>query len=197
VSKSLDFGFGVVLILVFTVAQGGGQPSYLNIERAMQDCPNSVILKRRLPTNFTILRDLRLWSRADINLWVRHLLDGQDGILPPERRFGWRSVPQPKGRPELVVESFQPIPVDRKAIPWTAAELLYGQLMEKPPSNTQQVPNPWGGLPLARSNHIYSPYSIQQYNTLVDIHAEDELMLDLIAQVVTLERLGPIHVSIH
>jgi hypothetical protein len=162
----------------------------------MWSSPNSVILKRRLPANCPILRDLRLWTRAEINSWVRHLLDGQDSKLPAECHFGWRSVPQAKGRPEAVVEFFELRPVDRKAVPWTPAELLYGQLMENAPCDTEpRVLNPWRGVPLARTNHIYSPYSIQQYNTLVDIHVEDELMLELISEVVTLERLGPIHVS--
>jgi hypothetical protein len=37
--------------------------------------------------------------------------------------------------------------------------------------------------------------SLQQYQTLMDLHTEDELMLELISEVVSIERLGPIHVS--
>jgi hypothetical protein len=143
-----------------TVAQGGGQPSYLNIEKAMCNNPNSVILRSRLPPGCTILCDLRLWTCAEIDTWVRHLLDGQDGILPADQRFGWRSVPQPKGSPELLVHSFKPLPLDRKAVPWTHTELLYAQLIEETLSkDSTHPPNTWDGLPPVCTNHIYSPYS--------------------------------------
>jgi hypothetical protein len=88
----------------------------------------------------------------------------------------------------VVVENFQPLPLDKRSVPWTRTERLYGQLMEDAHHDDLLLPRPWHGLPMAQTNHIYSPYSLEQYNRLVDIHAEDELMLELISEVVSLER---------
>jgi hypothetical protein len=53
---------------------------------------------------------------------------------------------------------------------------------------------PWNGLPSAQMNHIYSPYTLDIYQELIEIHVEDECMLELIAEVASIERMGPRHV---
>jgi hypothetical protein len=179
----------------WSVAQGGVQLSYQSIEQRMKISPNSIIYTRRMPPGYTVLRNLCSWRREEVDAWVRHILDRQTGVISAERRFAWQSVPQPKGKAEVIVQAFQPVPVDVRCVPWTTSERLYAKLIQEQEGQSERLVNPWGGLPPARSNHIYSPYTMALYQALNELHADDDNMLQLITQVVALERLGPIHVS--
>jgi hypothetical protein len=161
----------------------------------MREDPNQVILTCRMPQGYKVLRDLRWWKRAEVNAWIKHILGGQSGVISAECRFAWRSVPQPKGHDTVIVESFRPFPVENAVIPWTRTERLYGEFMQESAQESVADVTPWSGLPCARTNHIYSPYTLEAYQNLIEIHAEDEAMLELIAEVASMEKLGPIHVG--
>lgn len=181
-------------LLKSLAAMGGTQPSYHRIAEHMKKNPGSYIELLRMPDDFPILRDLRHWVRAEIRAWTKHILDGQMGLLPPEKRFAWRIIPRPAGEPLRIVSSFCQVPVKEAHIRWTKTELLYAKKMYEDDSVAETSLVMWNGLPLARTSHIYSPYSLSLYQHLTSIHSDHESLLHLIQEVARMEQLGPIHV---
>jgi hypothetical protein len=57
-----------------SVALGGVQPSYKRIEEKMAAQPGSVISPSRLPPGITVLHNMKYWSRAETDAWIKHIL---------------------------------------------------------------------------------------------------------------------------
>lgn len=148
-----------------------------------------------MPAGHQVFRDLKHWIRAEIQAWSTHILDGQRGLIPPERRFGWRIIPRPPGEPLRVQQNFRPVPVHGAVIRWTKAELRYAEAALKSSAPASIADDVWKGLPLVRTSHIYSPYTGTLYQELIHIHQSDDMFIRLIQEAARVEQLGPPHVS--
>lgn len=173
---------------------GGTQPSYQRIGEALKRDPGSHIEQSRMPANFLGFRDLKHWTRAEIQAWSMHILDGQRGLIPPERRFGWRIIPRPRAEPPRIQKDFHLIPARGASIRWTTAELRYAELANAARISVDHPNEKWKGLPLARTSHIYSPYTGTLYQELMHTHQGDDALIGVIQEAARMEQLGPIHV---
>ncbi|KAG8697838.1 hypothetical protein FRC08_006300 [Ceratobasidium sp. 394] len=162
--------------------QGGCQLPYAKIEIDMREEPGSWIEERRMPPGVKILRDMRHWTRAELNGWLSLFIASQSGDLPPDRRFEMTQVPQKGSRPPKNIQG-QPLPhVDAWEYGWTSDELLYAQRMTShPEGNIQHEEH--HGLPPARRSHIYSPFQLDLFEALISTHAEHPGMIALIKEV--------------
>lgn len=174
---------------------GSTQPSYQRIDERLTSTPGAMIDVARMPPGVSSLKDLKHWVRATIRAWTKHLLDGQRGIIPVERRFAWRIVPRPRGEPDRVVDKFVPQLAPGVKLLWTRVELRYAEAMTAEIATPEGVTPQWNGLPLARTSHIYSPYSGVLYEGLIRLHETNDVFLGLIQNAARMEQLGPIHVS--
>jgi hypothetical protein len=173
---------------------GGTQPSYSRIAAKMEQDPGSVVEASRMPPGFPVLRDVKFWTRLELDAWLKHIVDGQKGGVPQQNRFIWRLLPRPAKEREL-----PPRPVSFKAIEghtvrWTAEELLFAarKRAEQMPRATQD--DNWKGLPPARGSHVYAPYNVDLFTALRFIHEGHQGMRELLSEAAKMEELGPIHV---
>ncbi|KAG8678538.1 hypothetical protein FRC08_017688 [Ceratobasidium sp. 394] len=172
-----------------SVAYGGRQPSYTHIAERMVQEPGSVISPERIPDGVTILRDMKHWSRAELNAWTR-LIDGtQWELLPWNRCFGWLEPPSGSAG---VIRDILTTPVAGSKINWTARELVFGEQMKlkaNKPSGAQVALH----LPPAQTSHIYVPYSVDLYCALASIHSAYNSFLALMKEIALMEQEGPVH----
>lgn len=175
---------------------GGVQPSYTNIERRMLAEPGSYVAATRMPTGIDTLQDMRTWVRAQADAWVTHILDGQLGRIPRSQRFAWRIIPRPTSEKDRVVENPEFKAVEGSVLRWTADELLFKERMDLEAQGESSRTDISKRLPLARTTHIYAPYSVDLFHSLKTIHAEEDDLLDLLVEVAKMEEFGPIHVRV-
>lgn len=174
---------------------GGGQPAYTAIERQMTSDPGSVIDTVRMPPTITILRDMKHWSRYELDQWVMHALRGQRGQLPSSQIFYFRLVPARPGQTPKLVESPRSKVQDGVRIDWTPVELLYAQkMLQISATKSASIQTRWNGLPPARSSHIYAAYSLDIYHALMTIHCDDPDMISLVEEIAEMEQDCPLHV---
>ncbi|CAE6506669.1 unnamed protein product, partial [Rhizoctonia solani] len=179
-----------------SIAAGGIQPSYVRIAPIMESQPGLLVETRRLPPQSPVIKDLKHWKRLDIDAWIRFLIDGQTGRLPPDRRFFWRVVPRHPDEPELVVTNYHAVPVESARIPWTSAERLYGEQMRLQTTALDFKQPGLDQLPLARTTHIYAPYDMRIFTTLRTMHHNNPIFWEVITLAAQMERFGPIHVRV-
>ncbi|KAG9097446.1 hypothetical protein FS749_006280 [Ceratobasidium sp. UAMH 11750] len=176
-----------------SLAYGGTQPSYTRIEESMKQNPGHAIDPARMPRGVATLRDPRHWKRPKRNAWIDRFCSGQDGGLPEPEVFAYRVLPQLPSAHEIIIDEIRTTPVAGVRIPWTAEELLFGEKMTLETTDATADNRQEQQLPLARTNHIYAPYSIDLYDALESIHAEEAWMMDLFNEVACMEDEGPIH----
>jgi hypothetical protein len=83
---------------------GGSNPSYTQIEEQMCREPDRGILASRMPREIRVLRNMKHWSRAELEHWKAHILAGQRGQIPESSVFAWRVLPRPRNEPPKLVE---------------------------------------------------------------------------------------------
>jgi hypothetical protein len=176
---------------------GGSNPSYTHIEEQMHQEPDGVILTRRMPRDIPVLRDMKHWSRAELESWKAHILAGQRGQIPENNIFAWRILPRPRNEPPKLIEYPTRSLYPGASVRWTPNELLYAQKMRlpvEPPSTLRE--STWNELPLARTSHVYAVYTIDLFQALLSLHEKDTALCSLVKEVAQMEQQGPIHVSI-
>jgi hypothetical protein len=172
---------------------GGTQPSYSRIAARMEQDPGSVIEQGRMPAGFPILRDIKYWTRLELDAWLKHILDGQNGLIPDQNRFIWRLLPRPPKEPKLPPRQVSFKRFDGNHVRWTAEELLFAER-----KRAGHVPGPtraanWKGLPPARGSHVYAPYNVDLFTALRFIHEGHQGMREVLSEAAKMEELGPIH----
>ncbi|QRV73882.1 hypothetical protein RhiJN_01896 [Ceratobasidium sp. AG-Ba] len=176
---------------LLSLAYGGDQPSYSQIEKRMTQEPGSYIELRRMPESISILTDLNKWVKTVTNSWIAHLLAGQRGEL--EWPFRWRILPQAGGRDEVIVTESRTSPVNPGRMGWKSEERLYALWLQSNFQPPQVLEDIYQNLPLARTKHIYCPYTTELYEKLSAIHAEQPKMLEVLHLVALYKHYGPIH----
>lgn len=171
----------------------GVQPSYVRIAERMNRDPGYYIEEQRLPAGIMVLRDMKLWLRAELDAWMKHILAGQNGSIPSSRRLAWRITPRPAGEPDVPAPAIDLSTAPMGTVRWTAEELLY-QEHQKLKEDQPEKPS-WKGLPLARTTYVYVPYSVDLFHALEQMHDSTRGMQDLLTEIARMEELGPIHVS--
>jgi hypothetical protein len=136
----------------------------------MEQDPGSVIEARRMPPGFPVLQDIKFWTRLELDAWLKHIVDGQKGVVPEQNHFIWRILPWPPKECEL-----PPCPVSFKAIKgqnvhWTAEELLFAEHKRAEHSHGPTPDNSWKGLPPVPGSHMYAPYNVDLFTALCLIH---------------------------
>jgi hypothetical protein len=122
-----ELNYGAASSNYMTAAMGSTQPSYSRIAARMEQDPGSIIETCQMPLGYPVLQDIKYWTCLELDTWLKHILDSQEGIIPKQNRFIWRLLPQPPKEPEL-----PPCPVLFRAIEaqnvhWTGEELLFAK----------------------------------------------------------------------
>jgi hypothetical protein len=173
---------------------GGTQPSYSRIAARMEQQPGSVIEESRMPAGFPVSRDIKFWTRLELDAWLKHILDGQKGVIREENHFIWRLLPRPPKEPELPPRPVSFRCLEGHNVRWTPEELLFAER-----KRVAHVPGParddnWKGLPPARGSHVYAPYNVDLFTALRLIHEGHQGMREVLSEAAKMEELGPIHV---
>jgi hypothetical protein len=175
---------------------GGSNPSYTFIEDAMRLESDMIILARRMPREVQVLRDMKYWSRAELDLWKAHILAGQRGEIPESSVFYWRVLPHRRNETPKVIEEPTRSLCPGARVQWTVNELLYADKLRLPvASRLPPEQSLWNGLPQARTSHIYAVYSVDLFQALLSLHEKDTDFCSLVKEVAQMEHQGPIHVS--
>jgi hypothetical protein len=162
----------------------------------MEQEPGSVIEAGRMPPGFPVLRDIKFWTRLELDAWLKHIVDGQRGILPEQNRFIWRILPQPPKERELPPRPVAFKAIEGQSVRWTAEELLFAERKRAEHSPRPTRDGSWKGLPPARGSHVYAPYNVDLFTALRLIHEGHPGMREVLSEVAKMEELGPIHVRI-
>ncbi|KAF8608029.1 hypothetical protein BDV93DRAFT_504543 [Ceratobasidium sp. AG-I] len=165
--------------------------SYKAVESRTASNPGSVISASRMPKNYVVLRDMKDWTRAELNGWIEHLRAGQTGKLDADRIFQFRSGDEDN------FDLYRTTPHIDSTLKYTEAELLYARRMESETEAPGSVSNvrKWNGLPPARTTHLYHAYKLELYEYLMNEHQEHSGMNELLRVIATMERYGPIHLT--
>jgi hypothetical protein len=177
---------------------GGISPPFTEIERRMRVDSTSVVEPRRMPPGVMIIRDPKWWSRKELNSWIKHIYDGQGTGFDKEKRFQWCNVPTQEDSLQIVVRTFQTLPHSSSTLGYTPNELLYARKMQGQLTVplTIDKATTWHNLPVARTVEVYAVYRTPLFQHLLEIHAEQKEMCELIRAVARMEQYGPIHVGI-
>jgi hypothetical protein len=176
---------------------GGSNPSYTQIEEQMNQGPDGVVLAKRMPCDIPVLRDMKHWSRAELESWKAHILAGQRSQILENSIFAWRIIPHPCNEPQKIIEYPTRSLYLGASVRWTPSKLLYAQKMWLP-MELQSTPgeSTWNDLPLARTSHIYAVYSVDLFQALLSMHEKDDVLCSLVKEIAQMEQQGPIHVGI-
>jgi hypothetical protein len=177
-------------------AMGGTQPSYSRIATRMEQDPGSVIEACRMPPGFPILWDIKFWTRLELDAWLKHILDGQKGIILERNRFIWRLLPRPPKEHELPPRPVLFKAIDGHNVRWTGEELLFAERKRAEHSRGPIGHDRWKGLPHTRGSHVYAPYTVDLFTALRFIHEGHQGMREVLSEAAKMEELGPIHVRI-
>jgi hypothetical protein len=138
---------------------------------------------------------MKHWSRAELDHWKEHILAGQRGQIPESSVFAWRILPHPRNEEPRLVETFSRSSYSGTSVRWTPNELLYAEKMRlPPPQEITQNHSRWNGLPLARTSHIYTVYSVDLFQALLSLHEANTNLSSLVREIAQMEHQGPIHV---
>ncbi|KDN41561.1 hypothetical protein RSAG8_07362, partial [Rhizoctonia solani AG-8 WAC10335] len=158
-----------------SIASGGVTPSWTWIQR--DGNTTTFVRPEQLPDNMPQLGNIKDWCRQEMQLMSKHLIDGQ---LDGDTLF---TVDQQLNKP-----------VPNLNLPWTAAELAYGKWMLSTHIPESSSPNAQVMiLPPAHTTHVYAPFNLMVFEELEDLHGVDTVFFQLITNVATVEKLGPIH----
>lgn len=180
-----------------SVTAGGAVPSWIALEARSRTNVTAIVEPQRMPATVAIIRDPRSWKREELNRWIKHILDGQRGLIAESSRFQWREVPGPRGEIARVVHGYERKPFKRASGKFTKLETLYAQRVQQEAMGIRKAAtgDQWAGLPVARTTHVYAAYSADLRARLHELHAEEPDMLELIDEIARMEQFGPIHVS--
>jgi hypothetical protein len=173
---------------------GGTQPSYSRIAARMEHDPGSVIEEHRMPAGFPILRDIKFWTHLELDAWLKHIMDGQSGVIPSRNRFIWRLLPRPAKEPELPLCQVSFKCIDGHNVRWTAEELLFAERKRAGLVQVATRNDNWKGLPPVRGSHVYALYNVDLFTALRIIHEGHQGMQEILSEAAKMEELGPIHV---
>ncbi|KAG8708798.1 hypothetical protein FRC08_018703 [Ceratobasidium sp. 394] len=176
-----------------SAAYGGGQPSYSMIEEESTRVSGSIIDVARTPPGYSVLRDPRNWKVAETDAWGDWFWASQEGLLHEHEEFGWRKLPGKRDDHSMTFTKPLRAPIKGASIPWKTEELLFGAQVRRTPDAATDKEDSGKSLPLARTNHVYSPYTLEQYQTLLDSHPNQPEFHALLADIALMERDGPIH----
>jgi hypothetical protein len=173
---------------------GGTQPSYSRIAARTEQDPGSVIETCRMPSGFPVLHDVKHWTRLELDAWLKHILDGQKGIIPEQNRFIWRLLPRPPKEPELPPRLVLFRAIEAQNVRWTGEELLFAKRKRAEDSMGPTRDGNWKGLPHVHGSHVYAPYNVDLFTALCLIHEGHQGMREVLSEAAKMEELGPIHV---
>jgi hypothetical protein len=165
----------------------------------MKTYPGSVVDLLRMPPGYTVLRDMKHWTRHELDSYKNHILAGQRHQIHESQYFQWREITLTGGRPPRITTFLEKEPWPGSSLQYTSLERLYGQrvLMETSADPAATVQTMSSGLPLARTSHVYAAYSVELLNYLTGTHAQEPAMLELLMIVGRMEKLGPLHVGVN
>ncbi|EUC56772.1 hypothetical protein RSOL_196110, partial [Rhizoctonia solani AG-3 Rhs1AP] len=144
------------------------------------------------PPGVNCLKKVNDMKRDELLVWYRWILDGQEHRLQPDQRFQFARLPQPDG--EVVLEFPDPI-ITRPStsnLTWTPEEKLYARKVHKLAEDALSDPS-WNGLPLARLQEIYQPFSASMKTAMSAGCSIEYQSAAITSLVFDIERYGPVH----
>lgn len=146
------------------------------------------IEEARLPAGVHCLRNPRDWSLKERSAWSKHLRDGDNRLLEPERVFQFR---QP--RPGVKVESSSAKRPDGITMSYPPESLAYAMARQR---STQPTPRPHrpDGLPYLRDGQVYRPFTESTMEEL-STHLRNSGTWTALHYAIEYEGYSPHHVS--
>lgn len=171
---------------------GKGPVPWRRLERAST---HDYVQLSRLPSGVHRLTDPNTWTRAEIEAWYRHILNGQLGQLPQEWVFQFCRVDRNDGtecaRYVELCRTRPPI----ATLTWGPDEKLYALHLSQQGCSADPQ-REWGGLPLARTEHVYIPLDEELVDVFSGMSTADVPLDQLCHLVRAGEHLGPVHVCL-
>ncbi|EUC58207.1 hypothetical protein RSOL_238670 [Rhizoctonia solani AG-3 Rhs1AP] len=131
-------------------------------------------------------------KRDELILWYQWILDGQEQRLEPAHFFQFTRLPQPNS--QVVLQFPEPITSrpSTSNLSWTPEEKLYARRIQKSAEDALNDPA-WKGLPLARLQEVYEPFSASMRTAMSTGCSEEFQPAVIVSLLFELERYGPVH----
>ena len=147
------------------------------------------------PPGIRSLKKLTDMKHAELILWYQWILDGQEQRLQPAQVFQFARLPQPDG---LVVLEY-PEPIHARPsisnLTWSPEEKIYARRLQKIAEDAISDPS-WQGLPLARLQEIYQPFSSSMKMGMSQGCSQQFKPAAIVSSLFEIERFGPVHVRV-
>ncbi|KAF8599480.1 hypothetical protein BDV93DRAFT_560280 [Ceratobasidium sp. AG-I] len=129
-------------IITKSLAAGGEAPRWGRMEQDMIARPGQVVDIARMPDKLHAITDMKNWTRPTLDLWIKHILRGQNDEAYVARRFQFREVPAAAGHVPRIALRYESNKHHNSKLVYTPLEELYGRRVlqeQTDSSNKEQV----------------------------------------------------------
>ncbi|KAG8794905.1 hypothetical protein FRC12_020322 [Ceratobasidium sp. 428] len=161
-----------------------------------EDCHNrryTFVERTRMPV--WLLQDPKLMSVMELRAWYTHIVESQEGRIPPKQRFQFAMTT--KHDRSIVVARYPTFCNQRHRdadVRWSSEQLAFAQYMESRPQPGRSMIS-WHGLPVARSVSCYVPFTPQEESILRAAAPNQVDISSLVDLAISVETLGPAHLQ--